>query len=400
MKQVYKMKQYNTLLFICIIACFIACTKTITYNSIGAEEIVIDAQNQNALSLDSLIKKVEFIKLETTGKNFIGNISQLLITDSFLIVVDSRYAKAIHVFDMNGKYRNSIGQIGQGPDEYVELSFACLSPDKKQIAVLDKMRRKIIYYTINGKYEYSEYREILCSKFEFLPDGNKAYHTGSWGAVELGQYKDSALVVTNNKDSILYGAFYEFYKAGQFAYKMKQSLWRFKDEIYFSPGFSHTIYQVTDSMVTPKYYINITHNSMPLLNNQITDEQFSNYCREHYYFNGDMIELKDLTHINIRTPSGNPFVVYSHSKKQTFFSTDQGSHPLFPFLKNLSPLARYGDNAVVSAVSAYHLMINKEEWYKHEPDRQFLEDMYGGLTEDANPVLVICHLNERIGYEE
>lgn len=116
-----------------------------------------------------------------------------------------------------------------------------------------------------------------------------------------------------------------------------------------------------------------------------------------YYFNGDMIELKDLTHINIRIPSGNPFVVYSHLKKQTFFSTDQGSHPLFPFLKNLSPLVRYGDNAVVSA---YYLMINKEEWYKHEPDRQFLEDMYGGLTEDANPVLVICHLNERIGYEK
>ncbi len=45
-------------------------------------------------------------------------------------------------------------------------------------------------------------------------------------------------------------------------------------------------------------------------------------------------------------------------------------------------------------------MINKEEWYKHELDRQFLEDMYGDLTIDSNPVLVLCHLNEKIGCEE
>ncbi|OJV31774.1 MAG: hypothetical protein BGO29_01265 [Bacteroidales bacterium 36-12] len=378
-----------------------SCTSSPTKNKMtGAEEIVIDAQNQNALSLDSLIKKVEFIKLETINDNFVGIISQILITDSFIVVVDGRYAKVIRVFDINGKYKNSIGSIGRGPGEYVGIISVCLSHDKKRVVIHDTMQQKIIYYKLNGEYEHSENQAILCNKFEYFPDGNKAYHTGSWGAIELGQYKDSALVVTNNKDSILYGACYEFYKDGQFAYKMKQSLWRFQDEIYFSPGFSRTIYQVTDSMVIPKYQITIVSNAMPELDNRITSDQFSKYCREYYYFNGDMIELKDLTHINISTPSGYPFVVYSHSKKQTFFSTDQGSHPLFPFLKGLAPHARYGDNAVVFTVSAYHLMINKEEWYKYEPDRQFLEDLYGDLTIDSNPVLVICHLNERIGYEE
>ena len=207
------------------------------------EEILIDAQNQHMLSMDSIIKEVRFVRLETAGNNFIGIISQLLIADSFFVVVDSRFAKTIHVF-------------------------------------------------------------------------------------------------------------------------------------------------------------NIAFNGMPVLDKQITSDRFSEYCRKYFFFNGDFIELQDLTYINIRTPTGNPFVVYSHANKQTFFSTEQGSHPLFPFLKNQEPIARFGENTVVFAVSAFHLMLNKEEWYKHEPDRQFLENLYGDLTEESNLVLVLCELNENIGNEK
>ena len=298
----------------CVVFLLSSCVTSIKKDEItGAEEIVIDIQHQDTLSLDSIIKEVRFVRLETVENNFIGNISQLLIADSFLVVVDRRFAKSIQVFDMKGKYKNSIGRIGQGPEEYVELTFVCLSSTKKQIVVWDSMQGKIIYYNVNGAYEYSERRAVPGNTFEFFPDGKKAYHTGSWGLTGLGQYKDSALVVTTTKDSILYGACYEFYKDGQFAHKMKQSLWRFQDEIYFSPSFSNTIYLVTDSMVIPKYQINIASNGMPPINNQITSKQFEKYCRKHYFFNGDMIELKDLTHINISTPSGYPFVVYSHA---------------------------------------------------------------------------------------
>ena len=64
------------------------------------EEILIDAQNQHMLSMDSIIKEVRFVRLETAGNNFIGIISQLLIADSFFVVVDSRFAKTIHVFNI------------------------------------------------------------------------------------------------------------------------------------------------------------------------------------------------------------------------------------------------------------------------------------------------------------
>jgi hypothetical protein len=107
-------------------------------------------------------------------------------------------------------------------------------------------------------------------------------------------------------------------------------------------------------------------------------------------------ELQDLTWINILPPSGYPFVVYSHKKKETFFSVFKGSHPLFPFLNNFVPKARYKENSVVFDISSHWLMINKEEMYKNKANKIFLDNLFDGLTEDSNPVLAICHLNPDI----
>jgi hypothetical protein len=187
---------------------------------------------------------------------------------------------------------------------------------------------------------------------------------------------------------------------GKFDYSSHKPLRKFNNEIYFTPDFSNIVYLVTDSMVIPKYCINIAWNGMPPMNKQITNDLFQEYCNKHFIFNSDYIELRDFTYLNIMAPRGYPFVVYSHAKKQTFFSTDQGKHPLFPFLKDMPPKARYRDNTVVFDVPAFHLIMNKEEWYKYEPDKKWLDGLYDGLTEDSNPVLVFCQLNERIGYEE
>jgi hypothetical protein len=302
---------------------------------------------------------------------------------------------------MTGKFKCTVGRRGNGPGEYVELSNVCLSPQKDRIVVLDRAQERIIYYSLTGIHEYSERLPFLMHYFEYLPNGNKAYHVSAY--IKDPAYKEfieNALIVTDSADNIVYGDCTDFYKEGQFSFEMIRPLRRFDDEVCFSPNFSNIIYQVTDSMVIPRYHINIVWNGMPPLDNQMTDEKIEAYFKRYYFFNGNIIELKDFSYVNISTPTGNPFVVYSHAKKQTFFSTDQGIHPLFPFLKDMPPKARYGDNTVVFDVPAFHLVMNKEEWYKYEPDKKWLDDLYGGLTEDSNPVLVFCRLNERIGYEE
>jgi hypothetical protein len=191
----------------------------------GAEEIVIDARNQNALSLDSLIKSVDFIKLETTENNFIGDVSQLLFTDSLLIVVDNRHANAIYVFDMTGKFKCTAGRKGNGPGEYVEISYACLNPQKNRIVVLDRAQQRIIHYSLTGNHEYSEPLPFLLNCFEYLPNGNKAYYVGAYiKDPAYKEFKENALIITDSVNNIIYGACTDFYKEGQFSFALIRPL--------------------------------------------------------------------------------------------------------------------------------------------------------------------------------
>jgi hypothetical protein len=362
----------------------------------GAEEILIDMRHQTELSLDSIVKKVECIKLETTNKSIIGKVSQILFTNNSIIVVDGESAMTINVFDVKGKFKYQIGQRGKGPGEYVEISNVSIEPRRNRIAVLDRMQNKVIYYAMNGDYDYSERTPFMLNYFEYLKNGFKAYYKYGMEDPRLGKFKYNPLIVTNPQNKIVYGDCDDLYEPNHFTYTMHRPLRKFSDEVYFSSNFSNTIYQVTDKMIVPKYHINIAWNAMPIINEQTTNKLFSEYCSRYIIFNGDIVELKDLSYINLMTPTGYPFVVYSHAKKKTFFSTDRGSHPLFPFIEGKAPLARYKDNAVVFDVSAYQLLMNKEKLYKSLSAKGLLDDLYNGLTENSNPVLIICHLNKDI----
>jgi len=108
--------------------------------------------------------------------------------------------------------------------------------------------------------------------------------------------------------------------------------------------------------------------------------------------------LKDLSFINIFIPGGStPFVVYSHARKKTYFSSLEGTRPMFLFIRTI-PIARYGDNAVVFEVSPWHLFMNREPLYEYfgQHYKSFLDDLYSGLDKESNSILLICHLNKDI----
>ncbi|GHT61444.1 hypothetical protein AGMMS50239_12360 [Bacteroidia bacterium] len=359
----------------------------------GIEEIVIDARTKNVLPLDSIIDTIEYVKLATNDENLIGEISQILLTDSLIIVTDKEIAKSIYVFDSNGNFKNKIGQMGQGPAEYVEISHVAMVPNKDQIAIIDRPQKKVHYFNYLGNYEYSERFPFMLRYFEYFGTNKKAFDVTAMKDPSLKQYRENVLIVTNIENEVIYGACNDFYKEGQFSYTTNYSLRPFENKIYYSPDFSNIIYSVEDSMVTAKYHLNIIYNGMPPLYKDITNELFSNYSSRYFFFNGDYIELKDFTYINIYTPFGYPFVVYSHATKETVLSTEQGSHPFYRFFKGIAPKARYGDNTIVFEITAADITVWKEDLYKEEKNRKLLDDLYKDLTSDSNPVLFFCHLN-------
>jgi hypothetical protein len=372
-----------------------SCTKAKVHfaedNISAEEEIIIDAKNSKQLTFDSLIQTMNFIKLETTEDNLIGKISQILFTDSLIIIVDGRLSRSIQVFAIDGAFKYRIGAIGAGPDEYINLTNVCLVPQANQLSVLDGPQKKILYYTLEGKYVSSERTPFMLYYFEYLESGSKAFEVSNMRDPMVGQYKNCPLIVTDIKNNILYGACHD-YSSEKFNFTMNRPLRKIQKDVYFSPNFTNNIFLVQDTSVTAKYHINIKENGMPPLNSDITNELFEEYCKKYFYFNGDFIELADYTYVNILTPWGNQCAVYSHEKRETYLSLGSGNHPFYTFL-NDSPKARFKENTIVIDVDAYDLITQKEYLYKGGKFKVLLDSLFENITEDSNPVLFFYNLN-------
>lgn len=379
-----------------IIILFSSCYKKgsiITSNSSILEEIIIDPQKGISLSLDSLIEKVEYIKLETTDQNLIGKINQLLFTDSLIFIVDSESSRSINVFDLQGNFKHRIFHLGNGPKEYVEISNICIIPDKEQLAILDRPQHRIIYYKYNGEYVQTEQMPFAFNYFEFLKSGNKVYDIYGVNDAKLGANKESSLIVTDSINNIVYSFFKDIYNR-DFFYTKNKTLRKFQEEIYYSPNITDTIYMIKDSIVEAKYHINITENNLTNVNFN-TNEEFYNLLNKYYFFNGDYIELKDFTYVNIMSPWGYPSAIYVHSKKKTYLNSNTGDHPLFNFLTT-APKARYKENCIVLDVQSYRILALKDKLYKNEKYNILLDSLFKNLTEDSNPVLFFYHLNNNL----
>ena len=127
----------------------------------------------------------------------------------------------------------------------------------------------------------------------------------------------------------------------------------------------------------------------------VNTEQFHKMLEDHYFFNGDFIELKNFTYINIMSPWGYPSAVYVHGKKKTYLSSGIGNHPFFAFM-GTAPKARYKENCIVIDVQSYQILAQKSQLYNGERYKQLLDSLFENLTEDSNPVLFFYYLNERL----
>jgi hypothetical protein len=232
------------------------------------------------------------------------------------------------------------------------------------------------------------------SCFEYLDSANKVYDISGTHDSQLKEYKNNTLIVTNAKNDIAYGAFHDLYSQ-EFTYSKHRPLRKYQETVYYSPNFSTVIFTINDTAVEARYNIDIVENKMPDLSEEITDKQFREYCKKYFFFNGDFVELKDLTYVNIATPWGYPSAVYSHRKKETFLNSGNGNHPFFTFL-NTAPKARYQDNAIVIDVQAYIIHACKQGLYRNGKFNLLLDSLFENLTEDSNPVLFIYHLNTNL----
>ena len=97
----------------------------------------------------SNFKSMHMVQLETTNDCLVSEIHRIIDTDGKLYVLTKD--NEIFCFDrITGKYLSRIGQVGEGPGEYLEATDMFYDENEKSICVLDRLRNSIHTYTLDG----------------------------------------------------------------------------------------------------------------------------------------------------------------------------------------------------------------------------------------------------------
>ena len=355
-----------------------------------AIEVNIDLNN-DCLPFDSLMTKVSYVKLETTGDNLIGEISQLLFVDDKIIVVDVWKSKIITVYDMKGHYLYKIGSQGQGPQEYAFFTHVSLTPDKKMLVITDMGSTSLKYYSIDGQVIKSIKCPYWFTTSEFVTDNLIAGFTDGGNVIsDENEDYNPLLVVTDLLGNISSSAFQSYYRK-EYTSTIFEPIRKFEDRVLYNNPNTDSIYLLTSNSIELAYHLNIKGAKPMIINEDITNDLLREHRRNNPFFNGDFIELKDgaIFHIFESGFPGYRFGIYSNAKQRTFCCNDIRYNPFFCFFD--APKARYGDNTVVVDTRSDIALAYKDELYKLGKKEE-IDEFYKGLTEDSNPILFFYEL--------
>jgi len=111
------------ILFFLLIASFLGFYSCSSSNS-SEDNIMIDVESVvgkgSIHKASDFIKEIKYIPLETNSNSMVGDISNLIVMNNKMYVRDNK--NVITIFDMNGKYLNTLNRVGRGPEEYMAIS--------------------------------------------------------------------------------------------------------------------------------------------------------------------------------------------------------------------------------------------------------------------------------------
>ncbi|MCX6225094.1 MAG: 6-bladed beta-propeller [Bacteroidia bacterium] len=314
--------------------------------------------------LSEIASDIQVIKLETTPGCLIESVESLVNWgDNYLIVSNNK--KSLLVFNKEGKFIKTVGTIGKGPGEFLEIYGMALDPKTDHFYILDN---GFVFYT--------------GSVYAYRTDGCLLTVTDRSGKV-LSRYHKRPI-----KKGLAYPGGARYSDQGNWNY------W----EAYWD-----TVYSFNGSSYHPKYYFNIGKSRVP--QEMLESRNLFDGNADSYRWISSYSEYKNFLHFEfIDKNRVGKRILYDKNTKTGYcipgnkeyndwgFINDFCGGPYFPIIFKLS---------MTEAACAYHIVDLKEYLSKgwidpkkaKNPARyKEFTDMINSSSEDDNPILVIAKL--------
>jgi hypothetical protein len=106
-------------------------------------------KNAAQLKLSEIADSIKYIVLSKEKEVFIGSFRRLQMTNSDIYISSNSFVMR---FDLNGKFLNSFGSLGRGPEEYLPGSVYTTTPKNDKIFILRNMMYNYLSFKPDGEY--------------------------------------------------------------------------------------------------------------------------------------------------------------------------------------------------------------------------------------------------------
>ena len=359
-------------------------------------EIQYDNNKENLIGIDQIVDGCSFVRLKTDKSSLIGKIDQLLLCDSFIVVVDKHIAKSILVFNYDGDFLNRISRLGNGHGEYLIINHVALN-EKNEVCILDNMRGRITYFDITGRFVSSQDLPFRSVKMEFLDKEDILFDVENCSAIRGNKrvIEKSCYVLTDSNLRIK-SAFGDDHSYNNPSFQLfTEDYLKADGKIYFRIDHGNTIFEVDRDTLRARYELSLKDEILyaPTIEDLSTPGLYTENRLRLPSFSGCFFLCKDYSCYKMLFPERENLYTWFFKSNDTgkilTLSTETDDPVLSKFY---NPLARWSDNTLVQDISPTMLLSHKDEIIENSIIEN-PETLFDGLSLEDNPVLFFYTFN-------
>ena len=327
----------------------------------------------------------KFIPLETNDSCLFNDIKEIQIVDNKIYIIDNKRSKLL-VFDISGKFITQIGNLGNGPGEYLTPSNFNIDKEKQTITIADVGQSKLLYYDLNNYQYIKSQKAFYFSNCSWLPDGNIAWAIEN--GYDSGKRDPHYVKITDsnlNTVNLLYPTDFKpeyLMVAGSFFYTFNQNC-------YLNLPFIPTIYKVTSQKITPVYELDFGKQkfaSMEWLKREAEKNYYGTISKTEYISTQTVKETDDYICVVYYAQGLNAYIGFYNKKNGESIKLKGSDFAKHTNLYGLSQVKDTYNNFFLFSMLACTLKTYKSSLPELQP---IIKD----IKEDDNPVICLLKFN-------
>ncbi|MDR1373051.1 MAG: 6-bladed beta-propeller [Dysgonamonadaceae bacterium] len=254
------------------------------------KKITIDAIDENTvMKYSEIYSDVRFVRLETQDNCLIGRINKIIAVDDKFIILDEHSAKKIFVFDSSGKFLNTVGSNGAGPEEYDEPDDMAYDEHNDELLVWCHNRKTIMKFKLDGTFVKNIKVNYWAASIHAVDKNSCLLYLNNYTQKD-GKINDHNILIIDDSGNVVSGLL-PYNKDGiKLSPPSGDDFFTFQKELLFSPYYRNRTFKInTDSAkISTKYFFDFGKNNIPssLIYSVDTDREFDKKIRNmDYAFN-------------------------------------------------------------------------------------------------------------------